>query len=321
MEFKLLHFFIKPQSITLRCYNPEYQYVMKNKSEYHKKPTNQKYTGIISEATQKKLQKIIYVWLLSIYITAIYRKNKIKSLYIYPTFITLTLSQKQFHTDKEIKLKILKPFLKSLIRNYNINNYFWRAEKQKNGNIHFHLIADKYIPMKGLNRKWNHYLKINGYTTDYFKTHHNHFPPSTHITKIENLNCMTKYIIKYCSKNSDKQKIEGRQYSLSSNLVNLVYYNDELEGNLEHLIYDYIEKNKHKAYECDYAKAFYFERFIDIFQLPKTLKNRLITYYLNVFDLLYTANNAIENNTKSQALEPLSIDTGIIREKQGKIEF
>ena len=43
----------------------------------------------------------------------------------------------------------------------------WRAEKQKNGNLHFHLLTDKFIPFLELRDVWNRITEKLGYVSRY----------------------------------------------------------------------------------------------------------------------------------------------------------
>lgn len=82
-------------------------------------------------------------------------------------FITLTLPAKQMHSHKEIKQKCLNLFLVNLRKNFNVHNYLWKAELQKNGNIHFHLTIDKFIHFGAIRKYWNLALSKLGYISDY----------------------------------------------------------------------------------------------------------------------------------------------------------
>lgn len=83
------------------------------------------------------------------------------------SFITLTLPATQNHTDIEIKKSCLNQFLIELRHAYDVNNYVWKAELQKNNNIHFHLVTDKYIDFQALRRRWNRVLEKLNYITAY----------------------------------------------------------------------------------------------------------------------------------------------------------
>lgn len=83
----------------------------------------------------------------------IFRKNR-KPIYNYrASFITLTLPSTQEVSDVNIK-ECLNLFFTDLRRVYKLKNYVWKAELQKNGNIHFHIIIDVYIDYNVLLNYW-----------------------------------------------------------------------------------------------------------------------------------------------------------------------
>lgn len=84
------------------------------------------------------------------------------NFYFRLAFITLTLSDDQIHDDEYIKEHLLQPFLYWITRYYNAN-YVWKAESQLNGNIHFHITVDTFIPWKSVRAKWNKLLAKHGY--------------------------------------------------------------------------------------------------------------------------------------------------------------
>ena len=52
-------------------------------------------------------------------------------------------------TKASEELHLTQPAVSIQLRNFQeqFDYYFWRAEKQANGNIHFHLLVDRFIPM------------------------------------------------------------------------------------------------------------------------------------------------------------------------------
>jgi len=91
-----------------------------------------------------------------------------KCIYNYKmSFITLTLPSKQQHNDTFIKSECLNQFLVEIRKHYAVNNYVWKAELQRNKNIHFHLIIDKYIDYQALRRRWNRILNKHNYVNVY----------------------------------------------------------------------------------------------------------------------------------------------------------
>jgi len=82
-------------------------------------------------------------------------------------FITLTLSSSQIHSDQEIKSELLNQFLIEMKKRWNVDKYVWRAEKQENGNIHFHICTGNFIPWNELRNVWNRIQQKLGYVTRY----------------------------------------------------------------------------------------------------------------------------------------------------------
>jgi len=102
------------------------------------------------------------------YITDYDKTNIYKKTVNYKiTFITLTLPSEQIHSDKIIKAKLLNQFLIEIKTKHNVNNYIWKAEKQKNGNIHFHILIDNYIYWQTIRDIWNRIINKMGYVTKY----------------------------------------------------------------------------------------------------------------------------------------------------------
>lgn len=94
-------------------------------------------------------------------------------------FVTLTLPSAQMHDDVFIKKEFLNQFLTEIRKHYNVKNFVWKAELQKNENIHFHLITDQYLDYQAIRRRWNRILNKHGYIDAYR-------------SKFENLN-LTQY--------------------------------------------------------------------------------------------------------------------------------
>lgn len=165
-------------------------------------------------------------------------------------FITLTLSSSQVHSDLVIKNKILQPMLNCFRQKYKVINYVWRAEKQGNGNIHFHIVTDKFIPWNELRNDWNKFQQGLGYVTRYrdqqIEFHKNGFkirtellktwsyekqhsayvkscknewnnPNSTDVHSLRTVTNVKQYFVKYLTKDEQSSATKpgtGEQYSL-----------------------------------------------------------------------------------------------------------
>jgi len=208
-------------------------------------------------------------------------------------FITLTLSSKQIHSDTIIKKTCLHPFLDILRKKFRVNNYIWRAEKQKNGNIHFHIICDKYIPYEDVRKIWNVAQERLFYITNFRKNNldlykeagisfsklkiqaESHFtsksadvekllknynPNSTDIHSVTKVKNVFKYVCKYMVKQGNYGKIEGDIWGLSRSLSQMKSAVTEIGGKIEaeidHLYNSFHEKFvQYKFVSCLYINV------------------------------------------------------------------
>lgn len=142
------------------------------------------YNGYISPATRRHIRRTVGTWIRSIWI---YRQQ-IKMRYDpgkpYPVFITLTLPSAQIHDDREINRRCLQPFLATLKRVHGVTHYFWRAEAQANGNVHYHILTDRYIAARDLQASWNKAVNVLGYEDRYFEQSGKIDPPSTDVHRM-----------------------------------------------------------------------------------------------------------------------------------------
>jgi hypothetical protein len=84
-------------------------------------------------------------------------------------FVTLTLPAKQMHSDLDLKRHALMQFLKELQRRAGVFSYVWKAERQKNENLHFHVLINKKINFLLVRDLWNNILERLGYIEEYRK--------------------------------------------------------------------------------------------------------------------------------------------------------
>jgi hypothetical protein len=203
--------------------------------ENEKNLTRGDYNGYMSPKTKSKVKKYLGTWVDSI--QAIRKTYEYKRLDKQPylTFVTLTLPSQQIHEDNEIKRKCLTPFIATLQRKWNVWHYFWRAEAQKNGNIHFHIIVDSYIHHGQLRAEWNKCINKLGYVDQFAKSFQHDNPNSTDIHGLRDIQSPASYLIKYCTKtdNPDEptyRKINGRIHGCSDGLRELSPYESLMGG-------------------------------------------------------------------------------------------
>lgn len=127
------------------------------------------------------------------------------------SFITLTLPAKQEHSDAEIKKHALGPFLQWLRDAYGVKKYIWKAEIQKNGNIHFHITLDKFIHYQTLRTQWNKNINALGYVDRYRENTGKFTPPSTEIKAVKKVKNIAAYLAAYMAPSGGSRSKKGAQ--------------------------------------------------------------------------------------------------------------
>lgn len=118
--------------------------------------------------------------------------------------LTTTLSAPQGTlNDRELKKGLLEPFLRKL-RRYGLRNYIWKCERQRNGNLHFHIFVDCFIDKNDVRRIWNRLQAKYHFITDFGKKHGHHDPNSTDIKAVVSDDGLVKYMLKYMVKDVEK---------------------------------------------------------------------------------------------------------------------
>lgn len=168
-------------------------------------------------------------------------------------FITLTLPiASNDIPDEVLKRQALKHFLDHARYMWDLKSYVWKAETQLNGNLHFHLTTDTYIPYDSLRKAWNHELDKLGLIDRYqwaqqefhkegFRARPELFkqwplakqlaayeygvktnwrnPNSTDVHAVKSIKKLAGYLVKYMVKNEkDRRLINGKVWGCSSNL-------------------------------------------------------------------------------------------------------
>lgn len=151
-----------------------------NQSFLHSQRKN---NGFLSNHAKRKLNRSLDYMICTSERKKAYSKLQRKYVAYRVVFVTLTLPSKQIHSDKEITNKLWNQFITELKKYENIKRYVWRAEKQDNGNIHYHLLINQFIEHQNLRKRWNRITNKLGYVDAYQKQmkefFKNGFRPST----------------------------------------------------------------------------------------------------------------------------------------------
>jgi hypothetical protein len=185
------------------------------------------YQGEMSVAGKKKMTKVLMCWAHAIELYNAKIPDSKVSQRKMVVFLTCTLSSSQWHADKEIKSQILKPFMRILREDFGCSNYIWKAESQKNGNIHFHILIDKYLAKDKVQEIWNECQEKLGYVSRFKEKFGHNNPPSTNIQVVKNQSEMEKYIGKYVGKGDQYRLIDGAVWKASKKLSTVEYFEIE----------------------------------------------------------------------------------------------
>lgn len=257
--------------------------------------TNNLHKGKISIIAKRKITRAID------YIIYLSKPKKLpntthgKNFTFKLNFITLTLSSPQVHTDQEIKKHLLNQFFIEMSRRWKVPCYIWRAEKQVNGNIHFHIITGKFIPWSELRNVWNRIQQKLGYVTRYRENrllwHRDGFkfnsdkkvtwsyakqlkaykdgmrtdwdnPNSTDVHSIKHIGNIKAYFIKYMTKSDTTHELAGRLWGCSINLSHLPGGKTDVDSKIQEELERIFDSNRAWVQHSQYYSVYCFDHHI-----------------------------------------------------------
>lgn len=179
-----------------------------------------RYTGRLTTFSKKKLKRAIGLMVATAKEKEAPNFKTGKTFKFKVNFLTFTLPASQDKIeDKQIKV-CLDNWIKRAKRKHKLNSYVWRAERQANGNLHFHMITDVWIHYEKIRNDWNDCLRPTG-LIEKFKAKHGHENPnSTDVHAVWKVKNLTQYFVKYMSKEhkNGEAPIQGKIWDCSQNL-------------------------------------------------------------------------------------------------------
>jgi hypothetical protein len=273
---------------------------------------NNLHNGRISPAALRKITRAVSYLTYLVPKRRYYTTADARSGTYFLTFVTLTLSSNQIHSDHEIKSCVMEPFLNEMRKVYKVNNYIWRAEKQANGNLHFHILADRFIWWNDLRNSWNYFQNRLGYVNRYRdnqKTWHRegfkfrpelaskwdlkkqysaykaglrtdwNSPNSTDIHSLRSISQVSAYVTKYITKPGEDQIVSGRLWGCSQDLSGLTGSIEFADGQISSDFDELLKQPDVRTYKADYYTVIYFTdeilRRIHANHIINSLKNYL----------------------------------------------
>lgn len=254
---------------------------------------NKFYTGQMTDYAKKRLTRAINLLVSSAKTKTATHFKTGKEFKFKVNFITLTLPAPQKKvTDKELKKYGLDLFIKRMKRKYKLNSYVWRAERQKNGNLHFHIMSDTYIRFDCIQNDWNAVLQRWHFIDDFQKKHKHRHPNSTDIHSVQKIKNLAAYMVKYMSKQGNKNEtIEGKLWDCSKNLK--IKHNCELVfSKQEEQIWN--EGLKQKGAKI-ITEELYSIIFLNERQMSKILKGRVLKSWLSYLRAVRTGEDTTQH--------------------------
>ena len=187
------------------------------------------YSGEITHHSKKRMRKAIELLLEISPLRKVTNPATNRPMNFRVAFQTLTLSAPQRdHTDEEIKSTLLRPFLRGM-KKHGMHNYVWKAELQKNQNIHFHILTDAFLPYWIIRDYWNKQQAKLGFLQEFFEKHGHRHPNSTDVHGETKPQRIQAYMLKYMVKDNniskqtnildpDQRKHKGKVWDCSANL-------------------------------------------------------------------------------------------------------
>lgn len=252
------------------------------------------YKGTLSKQTSRRIAHILQVWARTLYVNQ-YKNNplgvkKNRNL----VFITLTLSKKQTHDDLEIKRLLLNKFLIYMNRLYGMKNYLWKAEKQKNGNLHFHIITDTFINKHELNYEWDCIQYSHGYFS--FKPFFvpKYESPSTRVEAVHSGEGVYAYMAKYVAKGDENGKVKGRIWGCSKSVRELEDYTFTVDSELLYNVEVLLKSQKVEMRVHDYCIIFTRDLFFNLYHMCRYHRSKINMVYASNYHRLYSNSDEFE---------------------------
>lgn len=230
------------------------------------------YSGEIKSAGRRVIENRFHCWFKANEYHNNLPENRRKRKQRRFVLISLTLPTEQMHNDKELKLKALKPFIKELERKHGMVRWSWKAEAQKNDNLHFHVVTDTYIPRECIDEAWFRAMKRLGYLQKYQEEHPNEMPPSCNVKGQHEMRNPVSYITKYFEKKEKRRTVIGAVWRSSRTLLLLENFKIEVGAGEVAELFENMGDNARRIFNDDFFTIAVTKKPVDLSQLLSRYK-------------------------------------------------
>lgn len=191
------------------------------------------------------------------------------------TFITLTLPSNQIHCDQTIKNVCLNNFLDIMRKTHRLEKYVWKAETQKNGNIHFHIATDDFFHWQIIREAWQSSLELLGYMSRYSENWKSVKIPCSDIQEARSIKDSIRYLRKYMSKHGSSRPICGAQWDCAKSLKGYKPPSIEIDSYISDELNSLARINPNRIKHFEHATILNFT----VQELHENKCSRLLKYY------------------------------------------
>lgn len=281
-----------------------------------KELTAKTYSGKVTNHSAKRIRKATDLLVQISTPTQIYNPIIERHVMHSLSFITLTLSSNERHlTAKEGHKLLLAPWLLRMKRKANLSTYIWKAELQKNGQLHYHISTPSWINYTLIRDEWNTLLRKNNLATT-FDDSTGKIQNSTDVHAVYKVEDIAAYLCKYLSKEDKEQSTEGKIWDCSLNLKSPKFFT--VSKPLDFILTD----EKASIKDCDRCTMIFLTKPILNFN---TKIQREYDIYLNAVrnfkrgkesdsitnKIALTGNVTRKREIKSEAATRLSVDNNV----------
>lgn len=247
------------------------------------------YSGEITVGSRKRLKECCSILFALSKLKKVVAPKSGKEFKFRIALITLTLSAPQgIITDRQIKSDVLAPFLRHF-RKLGMWNYIWKSERQKNGNVHFHILTDTFLDQTLVRDFWNKCQSKLGFIALFHAKFGHSSPNSTDCKAVIQDAGMTNYMLKYMLKKSDNSDQLELGRSISAKDIGKIWdcsLNLKLKNDTADAVEDWqfelmdfqVNKDKLRVIKCDYC-VIYVPVNLKLSQVtPQFLLDRLLAF-------------------------------------------
>ncbi|RME51996.1 hypothetical protein D6783_06120 [Candidatus Woesearchaeota archaeon] len=179
-------------------------------------PRERAYSGELSDHARARLRKAFDLFLQLFPPRVIENKATKRKQLFRAALVTLTIPSSKIVSLRQGNRDLLQPFLRHLRAPGRA--YIWKAEAQKRGQLHYHIVYSHFAHYDEVRVRWNRILKRKGLLDEFARKHHHFNPPSTRVESVRNVRRMGAYFEKYLAKQEVTNLGEGKVWDCSKGL-------------------------------------------------------------------------------------------------------